>query len=33
VRVENLTDEQYEEVFGYPSAPRRFSAGVRYTVR
>jgi vitamin B12 transporter len=33
VRVENLTDERYEEVFGYPSAPRRFSAGVRYTVR
>ncbi|PYQ30690.1 MAG: hypothetical protein DMF56_07745 [Acidobacteria bacterium] len=33
VRVENLTDEHYDEVFGYPSAPRRFSAGVRYTVR
>ena len=33
VRVENLTDERYEEVFGYPSAPRRFSAGVRYTIR
>ena len=33
VRVENLTDERYDEVFGYPSAPRRFSAGVRYTIR
>jgi len=33
VRVENLTDERYEEVFGYPSMPRRFTAGVRYTVR
>jgi len=33
VRVENLTDERYEEVFGYPSAPRRFSAGVRYAIR
>jgi vitamin B12 transporter len=33
VRVENLTDERYDEVFGYPSAPRRFSGGVRYTVR
>lgn len=33
VRVENLTNERYEEVFGYPSMPRRFTAGVRYTVR
>jgi vitamin B12 transporter len=33
VRVENLTDTRYEEVFGYPSAPRRISAGVRYSIR
>ena len=33
VKVENLTDEQYEEVFGYPSARRRFTAGVRYAIR
>ena len=33
VRIENLTDKHYDEVFGYPSAPRRVSAGVRYTVR
>ena len=33
VKVENLTDERYEEVFGYPSAPRRFVGGVRYTIR
>jgi vitamin B12 transporter len=33
VKVENATDEEYEEVFGYPSAARRVMAGVRYTLR
>jgi vitamin B12 transporter len=33
VKVENLTDEAYEEVFGYPSARRRAVVGVRYTMR
>jgi len=33
VRIENATDEKYEEVFGYPSAGRRFVAGVRYHFR
>lgn len=33
VKVENVTDENYEEVFGYPSAPRRFIAGVRWSMR
>jgi vitamin B12 transporter len=32
VKVENLTDEAYEEVFGYPSARRRAIVGVRYTM-
>lgn len=33
VKVENATDVKYDEVFGYPSARRRFIAGVRYTTR
>lgn len=33
VKVENATDERYEEVFGYPSPRRRFIAGIRYAVR
>jgi vitamin B12 transporter len=33
VRVENLTDERYDEVFGYPSARRRVAVGVRYAIR
>lgn len=33
LRVENLTDERYEEVFGYPSAGRRLTAGIRLGVR
>lgn len=30
VKVENLTDVKYEEVLGFPSASRRFVAGVRF---
>lgn len=30
VKVSNLTDEKYEEVFGYPSPRRRVAVGVRY---
>jgi vitamin B12 transporter len=33
LKVENVTDERYEETFGYPSAPRRFVLGVRYALR
>lgn len=33
VKVENATDERYDEVFGYPSARRRAVVGLRYTVR
>lgn len=33
VKVENLTDEEYEEVFGYPSPSRRVRIGVRYRLR
>ncbi|HET8797246.1 MAG TPA: TonB-dependent receptor, partial [Thermoanaerobaculia bacterium] len=33
LKVENLTGESYEEVFGYRSAPRRAMVGVRYTIR
>lgn len=33
VKIENVTDEKYEEVFGYPSAPRRVMAGVRWSMR
>ena len=32
VKLENLTDEQYEEVFGYRSAGRRAIVGVRYAL-
>ncbi len=32
LKIENATDERYEEVFGYPSARRRAIAGVRYTL-
>jgi outer membrane cobalamin receptor len=28
-RVENLTDEQYAEVFGYPNQGRAFYAGLQ----
>lgn len=33
VKVENATDRKYQEVFGYPSASRRFIAGIRYSMR
>jgi len=33
VKVENVGDERYEEVFGYPSPGRRFIAGIRYAIR
>jgi vitamin B12 transporter len=33
LKIENLTDEQYEEVFGYPSARRRLIIGLRWTTR
>jgi outer membrane receptor protein involved in Fe transport len=33
VKIENLTDENYEEVFGYASARRRVRFGVRYVLR
>jgi vitamin B12 transporter len=33
VKLENLTDEKYEEVFGYPSGRRRAIVGVRYAIR
>lgn len=32
VKLENLTDTQYEEVFGYQSAGRRAIVGVRYAL-
>lgn len=32
VKVENVTNTKYEEVFGYPSPTRRALVGVRYTV-
>lgn len=32
VKVENVTDENYEEVFGYPSPGRRLLAGLRYSL-
>lgn len=31
VKIENLTNTRYEEVFGYPSPTRRALAGVRYS--
>jgi vitamin B12 transporter len=30
LKIENLGDARYEEVFGYPSAPRRAVVGLRY---
>lgn len=33
IKVENATDEEYQEVFGYPSPGRRLVAGLRYTLR
>lgn len=33
LKLENLTDETYEEVFGYPSSARRLTLGVRYSFR
>lgn len=33
VKVENVTNERYEEVFGYPSASRRVIAGVRWRTK
>lgn len=33
LKIENATDERYEEVFGYPSARRRAIAGIRYTLQ
>lgn len=33
VKLENLTDRAYEEVFGYPSGRRRAIVGVRYAIR
>jgi outer membrane receptor protein involved in Fe transport len=33
VRVENLTDEEYEEVLGFASPRRRALLGLRYTVK
>jgi vitamin B12 transporter len=33
VKVENATNRKYDEVFGYPSAGRRFIAGIRYSMR
>lgn len=32
VRIENATDERYEEVRGYPSPRRRATAGIRFTL-
>ncbi len=33
VKLENLADESYEEVFGYPSGRRRAIIGLRYQIR
>lgn len=33
IRVENLLDEEYEEVLGYPSASRRALIGVRWSLQ
>ncbi len=33
LKLENATDERYDDVFGYPSARRRAVVGVRYTLR
>ena len=32
VKIENITNTKYQEVFGYPSPARRVIAGVRYGV-
>ena len=32
VKIENLTNTRYQEVFGFPSPKRRALAGVRYSV-
>jgi vitamin B12 transporter len=32
VKIENLTDTKYQEVFGYPSPKRRAVVGLRFTV-
>ena len=33
VKIENVTNERYEEVFGYPSASRRVLIGIRYAMK
>jgi vitamin B12 transporter len=33
VKLENLSDESYEEVFGYPSGQRRAVIGLRWAIR
>lgn len=33
LKIENLTDERYQEVYGYASASRRVRVGVRYVLR
>ncbi len=33
LKLENVTDEEYQEVFGYPSQGRRLVAGLRYTLK
>ena len=33
VKLENLSDENYEEVFGYPSGRRRAVVGLRWAIR
>ncbi|MGK2859348.1 MAG: TonB-dependent receptor plug domain-containing protein, partial [Thermoanaerobaculia bacterium] len=33
VKIENATGEEYEEIYGYPSAGRRAIMGVRYSAR
>src|SRR5262249_40955307 len=32
LKVENITDTKYQEVFGYPSPTRRALVGVRYAI-
>ena len=32
LKIENLTNTKYEEVFGYPSPTRRAVVGVRYSI-
>ena len=33
IKLENATDERYQEVFGYPSPGRRLVAGIRFTLQ